>query len=57
MDDKTYWERVYGTRAPDAVSWYQPHAHRSLALIRAVAGNTHDPIIDVGGGASVLVDE
>src|SRR5829696_628113 len=57
MDDKTYWERVYGTRAPDALSWYQPHASRSLALIRAVIGNTHDPIIDVGGGASVLVDE
>jgi 2-polyprenyl-3-methyl-5-hydroxy-6-metoxy-1,4-benzoquinol methylase len=57
MDDRTHWERVYGTRAPDAVSWYQRHAGRSLAMIRAVAGSLHDPIIDVGGGASVLVDE
>jgi 2-polyprenyl-3-methyl-5-hydroxy-6-metoxy-1,4-benzoquinol methylase len=57
MDDKSYWESVYGATAPDSVSWYQPHASRSLALIRAVASDLHGPIVDVGGGASVLVDE
>jgi len=57
MDDKTHWERVYSARAPESVSWYQPHASRSLALISRVALDSRDPIIDVGGGASVLVDE
>jgi len=57
MDDKTHWERIYGARAPERVSWYQAHAARSLALIRDVASDPRAPLIDVGGGASVLVDE
>jgi hypothetical protein len=36
------------------VSWYQPATVLSLSLIRRVASNRTDPIIDVGGGASVL---
>lgn len=58
MDGKAHWQRVYDTKAPDAVSWFQPTAERSLALIRRVLpGATSGPIIDVGGGASVLVDD
>ena len=53
---KTHWETVYGTRAVDAVSWYQPDATRSLAMIRAAAVSPDSGIIDVGGGASRLVD-
>lgn len=56
-DGKSHWEAVYGTKATDAVSWFQPTAERSLALIRRVAPNLDAPIIDVGGGASVLVDD
>jgi len=57
MDDKSHWETVYGTKPADAVSWFQPTAQRSLRLIRRVAPDLDAPIIDVGGGASVLVDE
>ncbi len=57
MDDKSHWETVYGTKSPDAVSWYQHRADRSLGLIRRVASDRNGPIIDVGGGASVLVDD
>ena len=57
MDDGSHWEGVYGTRPADAVSWFQPVAERSLALIRRVAPDPDAPIIDVGGGASVLVDD
>ena len=58
MDDKSHWQQVYERKAPDAVSWYQPTAARSLTMIRRVLGDALDaPIIDVGGGASVLVDE
>ena len=57
MDDKSYWETVYGTKAADAVSWFQRTAKRSLDLIQRVAPDLDAPIIDVGGGASVLVDD
>lgn len=57
MPDKSHWEKVYGTRAIDAVSWYQEHAERSLDLIRKLGIGKDEPIIDVGGGASVLVDD
>jgi 2-polyprenyl-3-methyl-5-hydroxy-6-metoxy-1,4-benzoquinol methylase len=53
-----HWERVYGTKAPDQMSWFRPHLDTSLALIeRAVCGNREASIIDVGGGASTLVDD
>ena len=57
MDTKSHWESVYETKPADAVSWFQPTAERSLALIRRIAPDLASPIIDVGGGASVLVDE
>jgi len=56
-DPKHHWESVYGAKTPTEVSWYQPHASRSLALIQRVAPDRSSPIIDVGGGASTLVDD
>ena len=57
MDSKEHWDRVYGTRPPDQVSWFRPHLETSLALIERAAGNRSASIIDVGGGASSLVDD
>jgi 2-polyprenyl-3-methyl-5-hydroxy-6-metoxy-1,4-benzoquinol methylase len=57
MDSKMHWEKVYNTKAPNEVSWYQPHLETSLALIRRAAGANSAPIIDVGGGESTLVDD
>lgn len=51
-----HWEAVYSGKATDQVSWFQPHAASSLRLITDCT-NTDAHIIDVGGGASVLVDE
>lgn len=51
-----HWERVYATQAADAVSWYQPHAEHSLRLIHETGLPRSASIIDVGGGASTLVD-
>ncbi|MEO7476946.1 MAG: class I SAM-dependent methyltransferase [Gemmatimonadales bacterium] len=51
-----HWERIYRTTDPTRVSWYQPEARLSLDLIRRVAPDLDAPIIDVGGGASLLVD-
>lgn len=57
MDVKTHWEKVYTTKAPDAVSWYRRHLETSLALIERAAGAREASIIDVGGGESTLVDD
>ena len=57
MPSKDHWERVYSTKATDAVSWYQPHADFSLRLIEATGLPRGAAIIDVGGGASTLVDD
>jgi SAM-dependent methyltransferase len=55
-DRKNHWEHVYSTKAETGVSWYQDEPRLSLELIRAVAPAEGGRIIDVGGGASVLVD-
>ncbi len=57
MDAKTHWEKVYMTKAPEAVSWYRPHLETSLALIERAADARSASIIDIGGGESTLVDD
>lgn len=57
MANINYWEQVYTTKETHAVSWFQEHAMRSIELI----SSTHVPkfasIIDVGSGASHLIDD
>ncbi|MEO7986345.1 MAG: class I SAM-dependent methyltransferase [Gemmatimonadales bacterium] len=55
-DPQRHWENIYRTTAPTEVSWYQPEARLSMDLILRVAPDPETPIIDVGGGASTLVD-
>lgn len=57
MSRQEHWERVYGAKPPDQVSWFRPHLEISLALIERAAGSRSAGIIDVGGGASSLVDD
>lgn len=52
-----HWDAVYERKRPDEVSWYEARPERSLQLIRSTGVRDTDPIIDVGGGASHLVDE
>lgn len=48
--------RVYDRSAVTEVSWFQGDPVRSTELIAAAGVGLNEPIIDVGGGASVLVD-
>ena len=57
MSNERHWQQVYTTKATDAVSWYRPHLDRSLAFIDALGLDRDAPIIDVGAGASTLVDD
>ncbi len=56
MNPKEHWEQVYRTKAADDMSWYQDRPAVSLKLIEASGVGKDQAIIDVGGGASVLVD-
>lgn len=57
MSTREHWDAVYENKAPDAVSWYRPRLEQSLAWIDrcGLAPTAH--IVDVGGGASTLVDD
>lgn len=57
MDAREHWERVYWQKPETAVSWYRPHLETSLALIEELACGRDAAIIDIGGGASTLVDD
>ena len=53
---RAHWENVYTTKGERDVSWFQENPAPSLELI-ALAGLSEDAsIIDIGGGASRLVD-
>lgn len=51
-----HWSDVYQHRASDEVSWFQREPAMSLELLRALGVGADDAVIDVGGGASTLVD-
>ena len=51
-----HWNAVYETRAAEQMSWFQATADMSLALIREGRVDTSKAILDVGAGASTLVD-
>ena len=56
MNKKKHWENAYSARSSEDLSWYQQTPARSLAMIRRASINLDQPIIDVGGGTSLLVD-
>jgi SAM-dependent methyltransferase len=54
---KSHWETIFSTKGPEQVSWYAPHLNSSLRMIEQTGINKAGWIIDVGGGASTLVDD
>jgi len=56
MNRKTHWESIYADKSPLAVSWFQKEPRLSLQLISNTGLSTEAAIIDIGGGASVLID-
>lgn len=57
MQSKDHWEQVYTTKATTDVSWFQEHAEHSVHLIEQTGVAKTASVIDVGGGASTLVDD
>jgi SAM-dependent methyltransferase len=57
VSTREYWDEVYRSKSPDSVSWYRPHLERSLAWIDRCGLDPRAHVVDVGGGASTLVDD
>jgi SAM-dependent methyltransferase len=56
VEPVTHWNEVYRRRASTEVSWYAPELSCSLGAITKLTGPAAR-VIDVGGGASTLVDD
>jgi ubiquinone/menaquinone biosynthesis C-methylase UbiE len=57
MTKREHWENVYRTKRESDVSWYRPHLDLSLDFILRTGAGPDAHILDVGGGASTLVDD
>lgn len=57
MSRQEHWEQVYSSKPTDRLGWYKPRLQTSLDWITSLALDPEEPIIDVGGGASTLVDD
>lgn len=55
-DRQEYWDHVYEEKSPTAVSWFQPTPEPSLLALTLLGAAPTASFIDVGGGASNLVD-
>jgi len=53
---REHWQDVYTTRRETEVSWFQAAPSLSLELIQSVGALGQAAIVDIGGGASRLVD-
>lgn len=56
FDRKTHWEKAWRSKRADETSWHQAVPDLSLSMIRNSGLDPEEPLIDVGGGASPLVD-
>ena len=57
MSEREYWQQIHAMLKPDEVSWYRPHLERSLQFIAEARLSPDSAILDIGGGASTLVDD
>lgn len=53
---QAHWQTVYTRKGENEVSWFQENPTPSLELIAQVGATATSAILDIGGGASRLVD-
>jgi SAM-dependent methyltransferase len=56
MDRKDHWEKIYREKKSTELSWFQEDPARSLEWIQLATPSKEAEIVDIGGGASRLVD-
>jgi SAM-dependent methyltransferase len=52
-----HWDAIYRTRAPEDLSWHEAVPAVSLRMVHAAIAGGARSVIDVGGGASRLIDD
>lgn len=55
-DRQTHWDTVYGSREETALTWFEDRPELSLTLLRSAGLTPASRLVDIGGGASRLVD-
>jgi cyclopropane fatty-acyl-phospholipid synthase-like methyltransferase len=55
-DQKSRWDKIYGDKPPEEMRWSQNRPDLSTRLIHKVGLGPDATILDIGGGASTLVD-
>jgi len=55
--NESHWESIWINKKSYQWSWQQPHLKKSLELIQKTGMGEDAQVIDVGGGASTLVDD
>ncbi len=57
MNRLEHWQQVYNSKPPNRLGWYKPRLETSLEWIQGLELPRDAPIIDIGCGASTLVDD
>lgn len=57
MNAQQHWDEVYSQKGTDSVSWFRPRLDVSLNLITEVSSPDASRVIDIGAGASTLIDD
>ena len=56
MDAHEYWQKIHSTRQPTQLGWYEPNPTLSKELVAKAFQRGARSVVDIGGGASFLVD-
>lgn len=57
MNSQSHWQSIYQEKDTSKVSWFQEHADTAVRIIQQYESNKDAQIIDIGAGASPLVDD
>ena len=57
MNIQDHWNNIYAQKAATQVSWFREHLEPSIELIESANLAKDASIIDIGGGASTLIDD
>ncbi len=55
LTEKSHWDEIYQARSVGELSWFEDEP-ATLQLVLAACNSAEDRIVDVGAGASTLVD-
>ena len=57
LDLKSHWDKTYSRNAVDTLGWYEEHPQPSLDLIQKCNLKPDARILNIGAGASILIDK